>query len=1518
MFLSRFWSLSRERRASARRLRPYPLTCERLEDRLVLNTTISVDASADRHAIDPRIYGLNDANTQVLSDLNIPFNRSGGNLTSRYNWQQNASNHGSDFFFESITDGPAVAAGLSDEFISDTQAGGAEPSVTVSMVGWVAKLNPGRATTWSFSVAKYGPQDKTDPDTPNPDAGDGIRLDGVTLVQGNDPNDANVPSDVNFQRGWVQHMVNTFGTAGNGGVRYYTLDNEPAIWHETHRDVHPNGAGMDEVRDDMMAYAGMVKDVDPNALTLGPEEFGWAGYFFSGQDLQHFDTGQAGPPPDQAAHGGVDYLPYLLDQLHQNDVATGKRLLDVFTVHYYPQGEEDHATETKLRDEFTTDVTPQTQLLRNRSTRSLWDPSYVDASYIGRIGPDNGIVQLIPRLKDWVDQFYPGTQIGVTEYSWGAPEHMNGATAEADVLGIFGREQGLDLANYFPLDSNVPMPIGSPVFNTFKLYRNYDGAQSTFGNTSVKTTAPNPDNVSAFSAVRSTDGALTVMVVNKQLFDPAHPNATESVTVDLSNFQGTGTAERWQLAAVNGNDQTQSAITHKADVAVAGNTFTVSVPMQSVTLFVLPAAVGVHTPLTVDATYGTGTDPQVVAMGDFDGANGLDLVVTDMSSSGLAHGGTLTVLLNDGTGKFAPAPGSPFTFSNTDEFPEGVTTGKFNADANTDIVVVFNGGYLRVLSGNGDGTFNIGPKVNIVGTNFVTAADFNKDGILDLAVTDFGAGAGNDSLSVLTGNGDGTFTVAQTIDTLSNPEQVIAADLDDDGLLDLSVPNQKGGNAVSIFRNTGAVGGAISFAAVAVNFASGESGPTGQAVGDLNGDGLPDLAVTNVFGDTVSVFLNTSPAQGTISFGPATNLTVGSFPVGVVIGDVDGDGKQDLAVANNGGGGQVTVLPGKGDGTFDPRQDVTLGGQPQIMAADNLNADGLPDLAVAVPTAGGNNVSVLLTKGAAQAVQFSAAAYAVNEEDDSIEITVTRTGSSAAPLTVSYATHDATATAGADYTAAAGMLTFAAGQTTQTLTVDITDDATAEPDETFTVTLSDPTNGATLGTPATATVTIRDNDARIDVEPIDGLVTTEAGGTAAFTVVLASAPADDVTINLRSSNPALGTVDLATLTFTPDNALVPQTVTITGQDDGVADGNHTYAIITDPAVSADPAYNGRNGNDVGVLSVGFLAGNRGTFTDDDGDRYTVQLTGPGGVGVLLHDPDGNGRGSIERIFLQDSASRSSNLRVAVVKRLGNGMVDIGSITGSGLRGIVARTSDLTGSGIDLGDYLGGLTIHDILNGANVTALGSATQKTRVFAHVIDDDSFIELGSGISSLTAARFGVGGISAPSLGTLQIRGDRAAGIPADFQADVSLSGDGIASGRSVLGSVKISGAIEGSDFVVGGNVGSFNVRKFVNSSLFLGNNGELTEGLRLGSFQATGVPGLDEAAFLDSSVMAANIGSVFLKSVATGQPGTQFGVTAVVKMGSVRVGNPAFRFVASKGSPQGIDLDGDGQLDFVVRLG
>jgi hypothetical protein len=518
--------------------------------------TIVMNAQSNRLAISPMIYGTAFATSNQLMDLNFTMNRSGGNSETRYNWQTNAHNLAADWYFESYPDSSSTPGATADAFVSDSVNGGAQPMISIPMIGWAPKLGAGRATIPSYSVAKYGAQTGSDPYLP--DAGNGISTNGKAITT-NNPNDANIPAGPAFEQGYVQHLMGKWGSSTNGGVKYYIMDNEHSLWFSTHQDIHPVGPTMQEIWGKMITNAMMVKSNDPNALVIGPEEWGWPGYFYSGYDQQwsgqHGDYNQ-NDYPDRAANGGMDYMPWLLNQFHQHDISTGKRTLDYFTLHCYPQEGSVYGNA----------VDSATELLRNQSTRQFWDGSYVDPSWI------NSVIDLIPRMKSWVGTYYPGTKTGITEYNWGAESFINGGTAQADLLGIFGR-QGLDLATRWTTPA-----AGTPTYLAMKMYRNYDGNKSTFGDTSILTTVPNPDVLSAFGAVRSSDGALTIMVVNKDITNASPFNA------NIANFSATGTAQRWQLTST-------AVITALSNIPLTNGVLSDTVPSQSVTLYVLPGVV---------------------------------------------------------------------------------------------------------------------------------------------------------------------------------------------------------------------------------------------------------------------------------------------------------------------------------------------------------------------------------------------------------------------------------------------------------------------------------------------------------------------------------------------------------------------------------------------------------------------------------------------------------------------------------------------------------------------------------------------------------------------------------------------------------------------------------------------------------------------------------------------------------------------------------------------------------------
>ena len=166
-----------------------------------------VNAAQNRRPIHPEIYGVAYATPLQLTDLNVPLNRLGGNNTSRYNWSLNADNRGNDWYYQSIGDSSPVAGERGDTFISQSRAGGAEPMITIPMIGWMARLGSNRSKLASFSQVKYGSQTGNDWQW-FPDAGNGILSSTGQPVTGNDPNDGNTPASAAIQQAWVQAIVN--------------------------------------------------------------------------------------------------------------------------------------------------------------------------------------------------------------------------------------------------------------------------------------------------------------------------------------------------------------------------------------------------------------------------------------------------------------------------------------------------------------------------------------------------------------------------------------------------------------------------------------------------------------------------------------------------------------------------------------------------------------------------------------------------------------------------------------------------------------------------------------------------------------------------------------------------------------------------------------------------------------------------------------------------------------------------------------------------------------------------------------------------------------------------------------------------------------------------------------------------------------------------------------------------------------------------------------------------------------
>ena len=527
---------------------------------------LSVNAAADVHPISPYIYGMNFATEAIAADLNLPVRRWGGNSTTRYNWQLDVHNTGADWYYENIPEDNAHPELLpngseSDEFVEQDRRTNTETIMTVPLIGWTPKARrEDHPYDCAFKVSKYGPQDSTD--YWDPDCGNGWH-NGVQLT-GNNPTDTSVAITSSFVTAWINHLKGNYGTAANGGVMFYNLDNEPMLWNSTHYDVHPNPVTYDEMRDKTYAYAAAIKAADSSAQTLGPVEWGWCAYFYSAAD-------GCSPGADRAAHGNVDFVPWYLQQMKAYEQAHGVRILDYLDLHVYPQVDGVYSDALG---------SAAVQSARLRSTRQLWDPGYVHEGWIGQT------VYLIPRMEDWVANNYPGTKLAITEYNWGALGYMNGALAQADILGIFGRE-GVDLATLW----GTPDDFNAPGIFAFRMYRNYDGAGGTFGDTSVQSSSADQSQLAIYAAKRSTSGTLTLMVINKTA-------STITSDLTLSGFQPVDTAQVYRYSSAN-----LGAIVKQADQAVTSSGFTASYPANSITLIVIPSSVSQTTFVDVPADH---------------------------------------------------------------------------------------------------------------------------------------------------------------------------------------------------------------------------------------------------------------------------------------------------------------------------------------------------------------------------------------------------------------------------------------------------------------------------------------------------------------------------------------------------------------------------------------------------------------------------------------------------------------------------------------------------------------------------------------------------------------------------------------------------------------------------------------------------------------------------------------------------------------------------------------------------
>ena len=460
----------------------------------VSQVTFSIDSAQDVRAISRFIYGING--WDAIRPKNLTLSRSGGNRMTAYNWETNASNAGSDYFNEndSFLGGGNTPNGAVGPSIVTARNAGAGIVVTMPTIGHVS-ADKSSADKEDVNVTPNYINVRFHQSLPRKNA-------AFTLTP--DTTDHFV-----YQDEYINFLDKTYSGAFAATTNpiMIDLDNEVDLWAFTHARLRGDATspvtsqagtkiGYAEVVQLSVDYASAAKDVNPAVQILGPVNYGWGGYV----DLQG--------APDAA---GRDFLNFYLQQMSAAGNTAGRRLLDALDVHWYPEA-RGACVGNPMDGCRITDNNTEAGVVAARvaAPRSLWDSTYRESSWIQQtLGNGQGI-NLLSRLMGKITANYPGTKLAITEYNYGGANHISGAIAQADVLGIFGRE-GLYAATLWPLESN-----NSFIYGGFEIFRNYDGANGSFGDTSIRATNSDAVNTSVYASVDAGNATrMVVVAINK-------------------------------------------------------------------------------------------------------------------------------------------------------------------------------------------------------------------------------------------------------------------------------------------------------------------------------------------------------------------------------------------------------------------------------------------------------------------------------------------------------------------------------------------------------------------------------------------------------------------------------------------------------------------------------------------------------------------------------------------------------------------------------------------------------------------------------------------------------------------------------------------------------------------------------------------------------------------------------------------------------------------------------------------
>lgn len=476
--------------------------------------------------ISPWIYGVNGS----LRPSGLTGLRLGGNRWTGYNWETNDSNAGSDYFHSSdqfltgaygqTTDpGQAVLPTL-----QESAAIGAVANLTIPMAGYVSADQTGTVTPGEAAPSSRWNELRNQKASVYP---------GAALSLTPDLTDNYVFAD---------EFVNWIESSRQPGQQiHYLLDNEPALWDDTHPYLYGStGPTFADVGQRSIDTASTIKDVAPDAIVLGGVTFGWSGMQTLG-DAPDFLT-------QVASDGGrqldkLQFNRWLLKTMAAEEQQQGRVLMDVLDLHWYPEAQGDGVRIT-AGGEFNT--SPAVVEARVQAPRSLWDSTYIEDSWITNDilvdysgqGNDQGI-ELLNRVRADIEELKPGTLISVSEYNYGGGNHISGAIAQADVLGIFGRE-GVYNASWWPIEDEANVQY---VKAGFEIYTDFDGTGGRFGDLSV-TAETDSDAESSVYASRSTENPNEMILVAI--------NRTDSpldAGIQITDDQRYTTAEVFQLTA---------------------------------------------------------------------------------------------------------------------------------------------------------------------------------------------------------------------------------------------------------------------------------------------------------------------------------------------------------------------------------------------------------------------------------------------------------------------------------------------------------------------------------------------------------------------------------------------------------------------------------------------------------------------------------------------------------------------------------------------------------------------------------------------------------------------------------------------------------------------------------------------------------------------------------------------------------------------------------------------------------